>query len=298
MPSPHTVTKAALALAAVAVAGATVPATLGGSVSAATTTGVHMVFDSAASGRFQLYVKKVSGVRVLLVNDPSGSDFGAAVSPGSTRIAYTRRAGGNYDLYEVPIGGGRPLRLTTSPAVDAFPAWSKQGRIAFESNRAGNFDIYVLSGGAARQMTSSRAEDGLPAWSPDGLHIAFDSNRTGHYQITRIATSGYTVAVNLTDTASNNVQPAWSPDGNEIAFSSNRSGRYQIWELNPHTLAVKQLTHGGNDYQPAWSATGTMISFVGTGTGRAQLYTMNADGSNVTAVTTLGGEQPDWIPPG
>ena len=42
--------------------------------------------------------------------------------------------------------GSGVSRLTTNPAVDAFPAWSPDGRrIAFASGRDGNFEIYVLN---------------------------------------------------------------------------------------------------------------------------------------------------------
>lgn len=272
------------------------PGSPGGSVRAATSS-LHLVYDALSSGRYQLYVKRPNGSRVLLVNDPNGSDFGAAVSPKAVRVAFTRRAGGNYDIYEVPIGGGKISRVTTSSAIDAFPAYSTSGKLAFQSNRAGNFDIYILSGGSVRQLTTSPAVDALPTWAPDESHIAFDSNRTGRYEITRMPTSAYGIAVTLTHIGSS-VQPAWSPNGNEIAFASNRTGRWQIYEINPRTRVVTRLTEDtGNDYQPAWSSDGSTLSFVGTKSGRPELYTMAADGSNVTAITTLGGELPDWIPP-
>ena len=38
------------------------------------------------------------------------------------------------------------VRLTQSPGLDARPAWSPDGkRIAFTSNRDGNYDIYVVN---------------------------------------------------------------------------------------------------------------------------------------------------------
>jgi Tol biopolymer transport system component len=64
-------------------------------------------------------------------------------------------------------------RLTRNPAVDADPTWSPDGRrIAFESKRGGNFDIYVMNadGSGQRRLTQS---GGDPAWSPDGRRIAF-----------------------------------------------------------------------------------------------------------------------------
>jgi len=62
-----------------------------------------------------------------------------------------------------------------NPGLDADPSWSPDGeKIAFESKRSGNFEIYVVavSRGHARKIT--RDEGGAdPAWSPDGRAIAF-----------------------------------------------------------------------------------------------------------------------------
>ena len=39
-------------------------------------------------------------------------------------------------------------------------------------------------------LTRSEAFDGSPAWSPDGSKIAFESNRSGKYQIYIMDTEG------------------------------------------------------------------------------------------------------------
>jgi Tol biopolymer transport system component len=82
--------------------------------------------------------------------------------------------------------GGNRRQLTTHTADDGFPAWSPDGRkIAFTSDRTGNFDIWVMDsdGGNQSQLTTHSADDGFPAWSPDGRKIAFESDRTGNFDI-------------------------------------------------------------------------------------------------------------------
>jgi TolB protein len=60
-------------------------------------------------------------------------------------------------------------RLTRNLADDISPAWSPDGRrIAFTSNRAGNYDIYAMNadGRGLQRLTNTRADDVDPAWQP------------------------------------------------------------------------------------------------------------------------------------
>ena len=49
-------------------------------------------------------------------------------------------------------------------------------------------------GSNVRRLTNDGAEDINPAWSPDGLHLAFDTNRDGNYEIYVMDASGGTCA--------------------------------------------------------------------------------------------------------
>ncbi|GAH70395.1 unnamed protein product, partial [marine sediment metagenome] len=53
------------------------------------------------------------------------------------------------------------------------------GKIAFVSDRDGNWEIYVMNADGSEQtrLTNDPALDGCPIWSPDGKKIAFVSER-------------------------------------------------------------------------------------------------------------------------
>ena len=65
------------------------------------------------------------------------------------------------------------LVACVAPTIPTTPAAGN--RIAFESVRDGNGEIYVMDADGSNQtrLTNNPADDWLPAWSPDGSRIAF-----------------------------------------------------------------------------------------------------------------------------
>jgi TolB protein len=61
-----------------------------------------------------------------------------------------------------------------------MPRW-RYGNIAFLSDRDGNFEVYVISdnGTWLRRITLNPATDIMPVWDPDGVRLAFRSDRAG-----------------------------------------------------------------------------------------------------------------------
>ena len=60
-------------------------------------------------------------------------------------------------------------QLTHNSDRDSVPAWSPDGRrLAFHSNRDGDFEIYVMNadGTGLTQLTHNSDADTAPVWSP------------------------------------------------------------------------------------------------------------------------------------
>jgi TolB protein len=110
---------------------------------------------------------------------------------------------------------GTPQRLTFSEGNDLSPLYSPQGdRIAFESNRDGDVEIYVVNADGSNQQNLSNlsfADDHGPVWSPDGRRLLFYSNREGNWDLFVMTASGENV-INLTNSPDVDEQaPAWRP---------------------------------------------------------------------------------------
>jgi Tol biopolymer transport system component len=98
-----------------------------------------------------------------------------AISPDGSRIAFEK--GGNVWIQGL-APGSMPYILTEGHR----PAWAPNGNwIAFDSNRAGNPDIWViaLGGNAAVRITTDPANDTDPTWSGDGMTIAYTHQGQG-----------------------------------------------------------------------------------------------------------------------
>jgi len=120
--------------------------------------------------------------------------------------------------------------MTSFRRHSGTPRWSPDGtQIAFDSNVAGNFDIYVMSaeGGTARQLTTDPSEDAIPSWSRDGQWIYFCSVRTGTYQIWKMRPSG----ADAQQVTRNGGRTAFeSPDGQWLYYTKDNAGR-SIWRM-------------------------------------------------------------------
>ena len=96
------------------------------------------------------------------------------ISPKGDKIAFTYKG----DIYVVDSQGGTARQLTTSPAYDYCPIWSHDGsKIAFATDRNGNFDIYVVAaeGGVAKRVTTNSAAETPLAFSPDDTEIYYSA---------------------------------------------------------------------------------------------------------------------------
>ena len=184
------------------------------------------------------------------------------------------------------------LIFAGAPAQAAFPG--HEGKIAFASNRDGNYEIYTMNadGTGQTRLTNNAAFDVAPAWSADGTKIAFSSDRDGNYEIYSMNSDG-TGQTRLTNNGAVDFGPAWSPDGTKIAFGSSRDGNDEIYSMASNGSAPTRLTNNAViDKDPVWSPDGAKIAFVD----RDEIYAMNADGSNQTQLTNNSSPDlnPNW----
>jgi Tol biopolymer transport system component len=95
----------------------------------------------------QVYVIDADGSNLRMITRSPHSTFTPKWSADGAAIAFVvEYHGAKANIFEIPGMGGTPKRLTAGPNFDGRPAYSPDGtKLAFESNRNGNYEIYVMS---------------------------------------------------------------------------------------------------------------------------------------------------------
>ncbi len=237
---------------------------------------------------------------------PAAPTATRAVRPPLTgQLVFAAESSGRWNMNIANPIGGTWQRLTEDGS-SRRPAVSRDGtRIAFESHRDGNWEIYVMdaAGTQTARLTRLAPFDGQPSWSPEGTQIAFASTRQGNLDIWLMNADG-TGARDLTgDSPAVEDTPAWSPDGRWIAFTSWRNDRAQIFVASPDGKQLINLSQNGFDEQsPAWSPDGRQLAFVSDRDGQRGIYVADfstAGLKNTRRLTFSGWDDfPTWSPDG
>jgi len=168
----------------------------------------------------------------------------------------------------------RLIVLLLSLTLAACTGGSVRGKIVFQSNRDGNFDIYSMEadGTGLKQLTNSPGYDVSPAWSPDGSHIVFASDRQGNWDIYVMRSDGSDVR-KLTSPPGSNTAPSWAQGGTRIVFISTRDAlNGEIYAMDRDGGRPERITHDSTVKDSPWM----------TPDGKSLVYTSgSAQGSSV-----------------
>lgn len=207
------------------------------------------------------------------------------------------------------------LTVVTGPGQAIVPG--PNGRIAFESNRTGNNEIFTMNpnGSIPINLTTDQANDVFPAWSPEGTRITWSSDRhdKGNLDVYVMNADG-TGVTQLTNSLGEDRGTSWTSDGQRIVFHSQRATggdhAFDVFIMNADgTSQTKIFNNGSAAYVCGDSTNGTIVfnssgDPLGTnptnpdGTRDFEIFTMDIAGGNVFQVTdnAVLDSGPKWSP--
>lgn len=244
-----------------------------------------------------------------------GEDFDPAIDPTGTLLVYaSTQHRASADLYVKHINGSSVTQLTDDSAHDVMPVFSPDGkRIAFASDRSGNWDIYMMdvNGGQPVQLTDDPAHDLHPSFSPDGSKLVYSSHTTqsGQWELVVIEIDSPSTKRYI----GHGLFPEWSPTDNRIVFQRPRERGtrwFSVWMIdliNGEGVRPTEIAASANAaaVTPTWSPDGKFIAFstiVNPDTSQletppqADIWIMGADGSGRANLTRsqYANLQPVW----
>jgi len=234
-----------------------------------------------------------------------------SLSPDAREVAFV--SGG--DIWVAPAAGGDAHLVVAGASNDTRPLWSPDGtRLAFDSDRTGNGDLYVLdlASGNLTRVTYDDAPEQLDSWSRDGEWLYFTSGAqeiAGMNDIFRVRAGGGTPMPVSNERYMNEFFAAPAPDGRQLAFVArgNAVGQWwrhghshldesELWLLeDPASHRYRKLTSlGAKHLWPMWTPDAQTLFYMSDEDGNENLWSLDVATGKTTKRTSFTSGRVLW----
>lgn len=205
--------------------------------------------DHPFVGPGEIYLKLLpDGEPVRLTHDDHPK-MGLAFSPDSSKIAFSRGDGSDWQTWTVPVLGGEPSKLLANASaltwVGPHQVMFSQGRettgiVTSSESRADERVVYVpKAGNMAHRSYLSRDSKWV---------LVVEMDKTGPWTPCRLVPfAGGSQGKLVGPVPSGCTEAAWSPDGRWMYFAANGGNGSHLWRQRFPDGAAEQLTFGATE---------------------------------------------------
>jgi Tol biopolymer transport system component len=201
---------------------------------------------------------------------------------------------------------GKPLG-TIGQAETYFPYWSlspdaKRAAVTLMDQEAQNIDVAVLDleRGILSRVTTDPTPEADPRWSPDGLRVAYTSQKKGNRDILEKSASGIGEETALVSSSDPESIDDWSPDGKYILYrtGANTNTIFALplfGDRKPFPVIESKFNKDSShlSYDSKW------LAYNAAESARSEVYIVSfPKPDQKRQISTNGGAQPRWRPDG
>ena len=262
---------------------------------------------SLVARRLDLASRALTGEPVILAEGVGVDRYfrGGVAASGAGQVAYRTASQSSLRQLRWVDRTGRTESVVGEPDASdmSTPVLSPDGRrVAMRRVvQDNNPDIWILDllrAGLTR-LTFDAAGEYSPVWSPNGLRIAFNSNRTGVYNLYVKASNGSGAEVRLGPPANNKAPTDWSADGRWLLYWEVHptTGR-DVWALDmssPDDAPRVIANRPAEEWLPTLSPDGRWVAYQTNESGRFEVVVQSFPvAGGKWQVSTAGGGSADW----
>lgn len=218
--------------------------------------------------------------------------MGVTLDPEGRILAYVKHSKNDYDLkIKYLKDKGEGISILKSPTEIAGPIFTSDGKsVIFSMKKDGFSKIYqkdLRSNSDPKVLTQGKSNDYHPSLSPDGRILAFDSDRSGNFDIWLLDLKTYQRR-QLTKYKNHDFHPRFSPDGSSLLYTSYRNEFFNLFMKNLKIQSGQplQLTQEeGVQAHPVFSSDGSRVFFDSNLTGSNHVFSLNLEDMKIQQVS-------------